>query len=193
MSQGCFGQTTRMSQGSCVSRASRISLLSGSFSRMILTWRMIWVLAYTASAQCRRGRALRVQAGRPRQPHPHLLTHEFQPTGFTREYSGSGEDFGHWAAQKTPRSQNPPRYDAPRRARASRQPQIPAPRPGMTAAPSSPVPGIRLHDGARRCPPSATLIRAGSLLRWSVAARTWHRPSAVYGAPPRRSPWSTRP
>ena len=36
-----------------------------------------------------------------------------------------------------PRAKNPPRYDVPRRARASRQPQVPAPRPGMTAAPSA--------------------------------------------------------
>jgi hypothetical protein len=82
-------------------------------------------------------------------------------------------------AQKTPRSQNPPRYGVPRRARASRQPQVPAYRPGMTAAPSWPVPGTCLHNGAWRFSPSATLIRAGSSLRWSVAVRVrrvraWH-------------------
>jgi hypothetical protein len=120
-----------------------------------------------------------VQAGKARQPNPHLLAHEFQMTGFTWEHSGSREDFGYRDAQKTPRSQNPPRYEVPRRARASRQPQVPAPRPGMTAAPSWPVPGTCLHNGAWRCLPSATLIRAGSSLRRSVAVRvrcvrTWY-------------------
>jgi hypothetical protein len=46
---------------------------------------------------------------RPRQPHPHLVAHEFQITDLFREYSGLGEICVHYGAQKTPRSQNPPR------------------------------------------------------------------------------------
>jgi hypothetical protein len=58
--------------------------------------------------------------GATRQPHPHLLAHELQMTDLSGEHSGSREDFGDDRAQTTPGSQNQPRYDAPRRARASR-------------------------------------------------------------------------
>jgi hypothetical protein len=70
------------------------------------------------------------QPGETRQPHPHLLAHEFQKTCFIWEYSGFREEFGYQDAQSTPRSPNPPRYEVPRRARAARQPQVPAPAPG---------------------------------------------------------------
>jgi hypothetical protein len=73
-------------------------------------------------------RALRVQAGGARQPHPHLLAHEFHMNGFNWEYFGLREDRGYRDAQKTPRSQNPPRYGVPQRARASGHPQVPASR-----------------------------------------------------------------
>jgi hypothetical protein len=93
-------------------------------------------------------RALRGPSGGPRQPHPHLLAHEFQMTGFTWEYSGLREDFGYRDAQKTPRSQNPPRRGVPRRARVSGHPQVPVSRRGMTAAAWGAAPGACTPDGA---------------------------------------------
>jgi hypothetical protein len=44
-----------------------------------------------------------------RQPHPHLIAHEFQITGFSWEYSGFVESFVHYGAHKSPRSPNLPR------------------------------------------------------------------------------------
>ena len=44
-----------------------------------------------------------------RQPHPHLIAHGFQITDFLREYSGLWENFVHYRAQISPRSQNLPR------------------------------------------------------------------------------------
>jgi hypothetical protein len=49
------------------------------------------------------GRCL--QTGGVRQPHPHLLAHVFQMTGFTWEYFGLRVDFGYRAAQKRPGAQ----------------------------------------------------------------------------------------
>src|ERR1700730_9134050 len=43
--------------------------------------------------------------------------------GLGREYPGSRADWGYWDAPKTPEDPDPPRYDVPRRARASRPPQ----------------------------------------------------------------------
>ena len=51
-----------------------------------------------------------MHTGGPRQPHPHLLAHVFQMTGFTWEHLGSREDFGYRDAQKTPRSPDPPEH-----------------------------------------------------------------------------------
>jgi hypothetical protein len=62
---------------------------------------------HTGSAQRPHGRALRADWREP-QPHPHLLAHVFQMTGFTGEYSGLVEPFVHPGAQKTPRSPNTP-------------------------------------------------------------------------------------
>jgi hypothetical protein len=45
-----------------------------------------------------------------RQPHPHLLAHVFQMTGFTWEDLGLREDFVHPGAQRTPRSPNAPEH-----------------------------------------------------------------------------------
>ena len=81
-------------------------------------------------------RACRLAAS---QPHPRLLAHEFRTTGFSGEYSGSREYLGVYRAQRTPRNPNPPRYGAPRRARASRQ----------TRAPSSVQEWAQDHRGRR--------------------------------------------
>src|SRR5580700_7928300 len=45
-----------------------------------------------------------------RQPHPHLLAHVFQITGFTWEDLGLREGFVHPGAQKAPRSPNAPEH-----------------------------------------------------------------------------------
>jgi hypothetical protein len=62
------------------------------------------------------------------------------------------------------------------------------PRPGMTPRPSWPVPDTCWHNRAWRFLPSATLIRAGLPLRWSVAgtgADPMSRPAACGWRHPR--------
>jgi hypothetical protein len=108
------------------------------------------------------GRCL--QTGGVRQPHPHLLAHVFQMTGFTWEYFGLRVDFGYRAAQKTPRSPNPPDI-VHHRTLAPYGTQVPAPPEDDRSGLPRPAPGTWLPDGARRGLPSATLIRAGSSLR----------------------------
>ena len=68
------------------------------------------------SSGMQRVRTVPARAGAPMEtggdhlPHPHLLAHVFQMTGFTWEYLGSREDFGYRDAQKTPRSPNTPEH-----------------------------------------------------------------------------------
>jgi hypothetical protein len=119
--------------------------------------------------------------------YPHLLAHEFQMTGFAWEYLVLRQDLGYRGAQTAPGSLNPPRYEAPRRARASRQPRVPATPPGHAAAPLAGTWHV-LPEGAWSFSPSATLIRAGTSLRWSAGGRgghlrTWHVAAET------RNPW----
>jgi hypothetical protein len=52
-----------------------------------------------------------METGGDHLPHPHLLAHVFQMTGFTWEYLGLREDFGYRDAQKTPRSPDTPEHE----------------------------------------------------------------------------------
>jgi hypothetical protein len=83
----------------------------------------------TASGRSPRGRPWR--AGWRAPPTTPAPARSLIPDSrITWEYFGSREDSGYPDAQTAPRSPNPPRYEAPQRARASRQPHVPASRPG---------------------------------------------------------------
>jgi hypothetical protein len=83
-------------------------------------------------------RALRVQAGGARQPHPHLFAHEFHMNGFTWEYFGLLEDRGYRDAQKnSPKPESSPIRGTTARSRiraptGTRLP--PGPAPGSSAS-----------------------------------------------------------
>jgi hypothetical protein len=62
------------------------------------------------SAQRPYGRALHADWRGSVRPHPHLLAHVFQMTGFTVEYLGLREDLVHRDAQKSPSSPNAPEH-----------------------------------------------------------------------------------
>jgi hypothetical protein len=128
----------------------------------------LWVPETSTSAQCPVGRELRVQTGGTALSHPHLYAHEFYIIGFSWEDSGSREDLVHPGAQKTPRGPNPPRYDAPRHARASQRAQVPATAPRMAAGPPCRYPPhacITAPGDACRRPRRPAPRRAGSPLR----------------------------
>jgi hypothetical protein len=69
-----------------------------------------WVHRGTPDPHSARTGGRSMQTGGVRQPHPHLLAHVFQITGFTWEDLGFRVDFVHWDAQKTPSSPNTPEH-----------------------------------------------------------------------------------